>query len=172
LDPAEPYVVFRLSAWEALHDFGQRHLSHGQIASLVLALRQHARPVVTAESRMPEDLLPFASRVPVEHSLDLLAFAALYVGEGGSMAAEAACLGTPAIFMSPVRCGYIRLLQRRYGVIEQTTDAERIQRRAVEWLTDPEAQRDFQRGHRSLLSDCDVPLDFALQTVDEYALKD
>ncbi len=101
-DPAEPYVVLRLSAWKALHDIGYRGVSEEDALALVKRLSKHARVIVSRPGGLPASLHRYSHPVPAEKVLHLLAFARLYLGEGGSMAAEAACLGTPAIWMSPL----------------------------------------------------------------------
>ena len=100
----------------------------------------------------------------------LLAFASLYIGEGGSMAAEAACLGTPVIWVSPIKCGYLNVLTERYGLVEQTTDLARARERAEAWLRQPTLRERAAEGRRRLLADSEDPLEFMVHVVDEYAL--
>jgi predicted glycosyltransferase len=170
LGPEEPYVVLRLSAWQALHDIGYHGLSDEQVVDLIEGLEQHARVIVTSEREMSPLLRPYANPLPMDKGLHLLAFAELYIGEGASMAAEAACLGTPAIWVSPLRWGFINLL-KEYGLVEQTTDLREVKNLALRWLADPAMRERAKRGRQRLLEDSEDPLDLMLQLVDECALR-
>ncbi len=169
VEPTEPYVVLRLSEWTALHDIGHRGMSDGQALALARALSRHARVLASRPAGLSAALAPYGHSVPADRNLDLLAFARLYVGEGGSMAAEAACLGTPAVWVSTLNCGYLNVLARNYGLLEQVGDLEHAQRRAERWLTDPAMRERARRAHRQLLEDSEDGLQFMLDVVDRYA---
>ena len=167
LDPEQPYAFLRLSAWQAMHDLGHKGLKAAGVLSLIESLRPHARAVVSTEGPMPEALAPYANPVPVGHVLHVLAFAGVYVGEGGSMAAEAACVGTPAVWVSPLRCGFLNMLRVRYGLIVQTTDLGEATGAAVEFLGSGERRASVRNAHAQMLADMGDPLDQMLETIDE-----
>lgn len=169
VEPDEPYVVLRLSEWTALHDIGHRGMSDEQALEVARALGPHARVVASRPAGLSPALAPYAHNVPADRNLDLLAFARLYVGEGGSMAAEAACLGTPSVWVSTLRCGYLSVLERPYGLLEQVRDPAQAGVRAERWLTDPALRERAVRGHRRLLEDSEDGLAFMLGVVDRYA---
>lgn len=170
-DPAEPYVVLRLSRWRALHDFGHRGISERDAFELAEKLSRHGRVIVSRSGGLPALLRSYGHVIPPDRMLDLLAFARLYVGEGGSMAAEAACLGTPAIWISPLKCGYLNVLARRYGLVEHITDLEDVHRRAQRWMTDPAMQQRARRARARLLAESENPVEFMVRMVDRYALR-
>lgn len=169
-DPEEPYVVFRLNDWRAVHDIGRRGASERAALELVRALSEHATVIASRRGGLPPSFKPYVHPVPPDRVLDLLAFARLYIGEGGSMAAEAACLGTPAIWISSIRCGYLNVLTRRYGLVEQISDMEEVRARAIRHLTEPSMREAAQRAHRRLLADSEDPLEFMVEVVDRFAL--
>jgi predicted glycosyltransferase len=109
--------------------------------------------------------------VPPDRNLDLLAFARLYVGEGATMAAEAACLGTPAIWVSTLQWGYVSILAKEYGLLEQASDSAQARVRAERWLRDPAMQQKARRAYQRLLTDSEDGLGFMLDVVDRYALR-
>jgi len=169
IEPEEPYCVVRLSAWEALHDRGHEGMSENALAELVEMLSRYGRVVASAESNMPDALRPYANPVPMELGLDLLACADLYVGEGATMAAEAACLGTPAIWVSPLRWGYINVLAERYGLVKQVTDVRETAAVAGDWLSDARTPDRVAEAHGRLLADSEDPLAFGLELLDRCA---
>ena len=168
IEPEDPFVVLRLSGWKALHDLGRKRFQDNELLELIEAMEGHARVIVSHEGRPSPALERWQISLPVGEALNLLALARLYVGEGGSMAAEAACLGTPAIWISSVRSGYLNILTRQYGLVEQLTDPAAIRRSAVRRLQDADLIRQTEESHRRLLADSEDPLEFMLDVVDRY----
>ncbi len=101
VDPAQPYVVLRTVAWSAAHDVGLYGAGRSALACAVERLSAHGRVLISSEDPLPEDLVAYRNPVSADRMHDLLAYARLYVGEGGTMAAESAVLGTPAVFCNP-----------------------------------------------------------------------
>ena len=79
--------------------------------------------------RSPE-LEPNRLKIPVSHIHHVLAFARMLVGESATMAAEAAVLGVPAVYISPYGRGFTDDLER-YGLVRNFTE----QRFAEDWLS-------------------------------------
>ncbi len=166
LDPAEPPIVVRLKAWRALHDSGVRGPEESEVRNLLRALCRHARPVISSERPLPPGLRRWQN--PLAHGalLHLLAAARLYVGEGSCMAAEAACLGTPAIFVSPSsRRGYLDALESRYGIVRTVRTMREGAELAEAWLADPQLAEHALAARRRLLQQCPDPLDFAVNII-------
>ena len=74
-------------------------------------LEKYGRVLITSESKLPAEFEPYRVKVAPEKMHDLLYYAALYVGEGGTMASESAVLGTKAIHISTTGkyCGVFEL---------------------------------------------------------------
>lgn len=116
LDPDERFVVLRLLEWKAAHDIGDSGFSN--VERVVDALEATGvRVFITAEGDVPEAVehchLPVSPQA-VHH---LLAYADLFIGESATMAAESAVLGTPAMYVSTIRLGYISEMEDRYGLV-------------------------------------------------------
>lgn len=114
----ERFAVVRFVSWEASHDRREVALSVSQKTALVDRLSRHCRVVISSEGELPETLEPLKLTGPLERIHHLLAHATLYVGESATMAAEAAVLGTPAVYTASSSRGYIDDLQARYGLVE------------------------------------------------------
>jgi len=168
VDPDQPYVVLRLKAWRALHDWGARGPANREIERLVEALRLHSRPIISAERALPVELQGYLNPLPVDAVHDLLAFARLYVGEGSCMAAEAACLGTPAIFLSPAsRRGYLDALEQRYGHVTTVQTVSQAVEHAREWLT-PGMKEKALAARDRLVRECEDPAEFTMRVIRRY----
>jgi len=171
IDPYEPYIVLRAVSWQAVHDRGVTRPSQDVLQDAVHRLSRFGRVIVTSESPLPPSMADFHNPVPVEHMHDLLAFASCYVGEGGSMASEAAALGTPAVFCNPLRagCGCILHLERTYGLV-RTVDALPDGLAVAErWLADPDLAATWRERRQRLLADGVDVNAFMLRTLEEVA---
>jgi len=170
VQPDEPYTVLRLKAWHAIHDLGVAGYGPDDMLRLVRRVAEHARPVISAEGDVPDEVAAYLNPVPVRDVLHLLAFARLYVGEGSSMAAEAACLGTPAVYLSPEsRRGYLDEMERRYGHVTTVhTVADAIERSCA-WLADPAVEQRAAEARARLLAECDDPVEFMLDLIRQHA---
>lgn len=115
LSPDEPYVVLRLAVWDASHDFGEEGLSDPE--ETVERLEATGARVVVIDEAGDRGLGDREVRVEPHKIHDLLAYADLFVGEGATMAAESAVLGTPAVYANTLRMGYTDEIEARYGLL-------------------------------------------------------
>lgn len=117
VEPDEPYFVVRFVSWESVHDFGESGFSLQGKRSLIEMLKKRGRVFITSESRLPSEFEPYRCPVPVSHIHHLLAFSQLLIGESSTMASEAACLGTHAVFVSKSGRGVNIEQEQRYGIV-------------------------------------------------------
>ena len=82
-----------------------------------------------------------------------MAFCKLYVGEGGSMAAEAAILGTPAVYCNPLRCGYLLALERKYGLVHNADTWANGLKICEDLLGDPDLDQRWAENRQRLLDE-------------------
>ena len=132
----DAFIVVRFVSWDANHDVGQHGIRNK--VGLVKALEQYGRVLITSEGALPPELQPYQIRVSPEKLHDLLYYATLYVGEGGTTASEAATLGTHAIHISTTAkyCGIFCDLNR-YGLLWTSESDEETIQKAIELLQDP-----------------------------------
>lgn len=124
LKPDEPYAIVRLVSWKAVHDRGHRGLMPDRVQQVCRGLSKHCRVFVSSESFIPDELRSLQFPLPPDCLHAALAGASLYVGEGATMAAEAAMLGVPSCYVSSIDLGYINA-QAAHGLIRhyRTADA-------------------------------------------------
>lgn len=118
IDPDEPLILLRLVSWDAAHDLGHPGASTHLVEDAISRLSRFGRVLLSTESGPTSPTLE-RHRCPVLAS-DLhhvLSHASLVIGEGGTTVAEAAVLGTPAIFTSSLRTGYLDELESRWGLV-------------------------------------------------------
>ncbi|MBN1479889.1 DUF354 domain-containing protein [candidate division KSB1 bacterium] len=102
----EKYVLLRFVAWQAFHDVGLHGMPVELKKLLIREIEKNRRVFISSESELPADLTYYQLNVPPERIHDVLYYADAYIGEGGTMASEAVCLGTPAVYVNALRLGY------------------------------------------------------------------
>jgi predicted glycosyltransferase len=145
----EDFAVVRFVSWEASHDLGDTGFSDH--VGFVQRLSAKIRVVITAERGVPPSLTHLVTPIRPERIHSLLAEATLYVGEGATMAAEAAVLGTPAIFVHTARLGYMQELEDRYSLLWNTPEQERAEHLIDELLADRSATSALFSERRSAM---------------------
>lgn len=168
IEPERPYCLVRLVSWQAVHDIGQHGFNAAKMLGFLQALERHARPLVTSEKALPPELAKYQLRVPPQQIHHVMAFARLCVGEGGTMATEAAALGTPAVLVNTLAAGVFDEF-KRHGLLEQTTDTEEALRLCLAVLEDPGSKaRAQQRRDAYLAGRVDVTA-LIVDTLEQYA---
>lgn len=117
LDPAKPYSLLRFVAWESIHDGGESGFSLAGKRKAVETLSRLGPVYISSEKPLPEEFEPYRLHLPVEDIHHALAHATLAVGESSTMASEAACLGTHAVFVSKSGRGVNQEQEKRYGLV-------------------------------------------------------
>lgn len=156
VDSDTPTVLFRLGDWSSSHDVGVNGIDDP--VELVERLEAFgAEVLLSAEGDLPPKLESRSFSLSAERFHDLLAAIDLYVGEGGTTAAECAALGTPAVYVSDLRLGYLDELETEYGLVENCADEDRTQtafEAARRFLEKPDVE--FERRREHMLADkCD-----------------
>ena len=97
----EPYSLVRVVSWEASHDVGYKGISKEELSKLIKILEEHGRVLLSSEAidRSFED---YEIKVHPAKIHTLMNHSSLYIGEGATMATEAAVLGKPSIYISPL----------------------------------------------------------------------
>ena len=141
LGPGERYSVVRFVSWQASHDRGETGLSPDMKERAVAALGRHGRVFVSTEGPPPARFAHLVLRVPPHRVHDVLAQASVYLGEGATMATEAALLGTPSVYVSSLvgTMGNFEML-REQGLVLSFRDGAAALSRAEELLTDAGAK--------------------------------
>lgn len=149
----EPFVIVRFIAWQAFHDVGLTHMNLHERLQLIRMISKKKRVFISTESLLPADLESYRFPLPAGRLHDALAFADLYVGEGSTMASEAAVLGTPAVLINSRRMGYC-LEEEKQGLIFMFDSlSENALEKIAELLDLPNVKTAFQVKHKLFMRD-------------------
>ncbi|ADJ13727.1 DUF354 domain-containing protein [Halalkalicoccus jeotgali] len=154
LEEDDRYVVLRLVSWEASHDAGAGGIDDvGDVVDRLEATG--ATVLITAEGDLPARVRDRQVDIEPHRMHDLLAGATLFVGEGATMAAESAVLGTPAVYVNTLRMGYTDELEARYGLLYNCQGAfrHRMAIQTAESILSGEEGRDWADARARLLEE-------------------
>jgi hypothetical protein len=171
LEPGEPFIVVRLVNWKSIHDIGDYGIKN--LREVINTLAKYGHVIVSSEKPLPPDLQARTLRGPRQNMLHLQAFARLFFGESATMASECVMLGTPAIFLSTSRRGYIDEQKARYDMVYSFNDPETGQAQALakarELLEDPTTPARWQAKREQMLAELIDVSAFITDIVLKYA---
>lgn len=157
VEPDEPYVLVRFNALDALHDTDLEGFRPEQRRDLIERLSEDATVFVSDEGG-EMDLRDLPARSYDLHPAlihDAMAEASLLVADTGTMATEAALLGTPAFRYRGTddhEYGEFQELERA-GLAEQFDSYDAVRDRSLEVLDDDDVNARWQRKRREYTAD-------------------
>lgn len=173
INPDKKYAVLRFIGWDAYHDTGKEGLTKNQKKEMIDSLSDFANIYITSEHPLPTEL--DNHRVPVEsHQIHhLLSFADLYAGDSGTMATEAAVLGTPAVRYRPFRkdndLGNFIELEEKYGLLYSTSNPKDLIRKSEQILSDKTLRQSWREKRSNLMNDKIDVTNLILDTLERVA---
>jgi predicted glycosyltransferase len=103
----ENYAILRLVSWNASHDIDQKGLSPVLLEKIINVLEQKKVTVyISSEGVVSDYLKDKLIKIKPHEMHSYLANAKIFIGEGATMAMEAAVLGTPAIYINTIKRSY------------------------------------------------------------------
>ena len=155
LKEGERFIIMRFVAWDASHDAGHKGISMEMRRRFVSELEKYGRVLITSESELPAEFEPYRVKVASEKMHDLLYYAATYVGEGGTMATEAAVLGIPSVYISSLvgTMGNFEELETKYDLIQSFRKPADALKATHNILSDENSKTVWQKRREILLSE-------------------
>ncbi len=147
------YLVLRTSAWNTLHDVGERGIEAQLDAFVERALGFGPVVIVPEGGRLPARWEHLRLRVAPHRFHDVLAFAKLVATEGASTASEAACLGVPAVYVNTTRRGYLDDQAHRYGLVYDFREPQSALDRTLSLLREPPDPQGLAAARRRLIDE-------------------
>ena len=130
----DKFFILRFVSWQAAHDIGQKGSSIELKRKLIDLCSKHGKVFITSEAKIDAEFEEYSIAIPPEKMHDALYFATMYIGEGGSMATEAAILGTPSILVNSLSAGVFDELENRYRMLLTFSPSEEEKIIKPEWL--------------------------------------
>jgi len=155
LKAADRYVVMRFVSWSAIHDFGQKESFNLKlIKRAVNVFKKYARVFLTSEIPLPPELEKHRINIPIHRIHDVLYYASVFLGDSGTMATEAALLGTPAVRYTPFSAsselGNFVELEKKYQMVWSLQDPQQVLDKALS-LIDTKSLGDYEFKRERML---------------------
>ena len=155
LGEKEPFIILRFVAWKATHDIGQHGFDLGFKIKLIDRLSRFGRVLISSESPLPPALESYRFHLPPHRIHHALYYARLFMGDGATMATEAALLGTPSVRSSSMalNMGNFIELMNDYKLVLSYQDPEAALLSALQLLKDDHSKFTWKQRRESLLAD-------------------
>lgn len=147
-----PFAILRFIGWNATHDIGKSGFSSKFKNEIINHLSSKMKVFLSSEKKSNDEFSAYYINIPPEHMHDALSFATLYVGEGTTMAAEAAVLGTPSFYVSNVRGQNCEDLEK-YGLAFNFRNSDGVIKKIDEVLGLPNVKQEWQLRKERVLSE-------------------
>jgi predicted glycosyltransferase len=169
IEPSEKFCIIRMVGWGACHDVGQYGIAQHKQVELIKEISKYARPYITSEGQLPDELEEYKLKIPVHQFHHVLAFSSLCITEGATVASEAAVLGVPVIYVNSLKVGYVDMLEAEYGIIKQSLDMDEIIRLSVESLRDDKVIEQCRAARARFLADKIDMTEYIVKILEEIA---
>ncbi|WP_048051012.1 DUF354 domain-containing protein [Methanosarcina soligelidi] len=134
----EGYIILRLSALASHHDIGARGFTFSaeeELIDFIRELEKYGRVIISSETKQWKTISDYELIFKPGDLHDLLYYSKICIGEGATMASEAAILGVPAIYVSNTHRGYLDELET-YGLAFTIQNREEALEKAKSLLSD------------------------------------
>jgi hypothetical protein len=167
----EKVIVVRFVAWEGSHDIGHHGINNKM--NLLTQLETYGRVIIVSEGDVPSEFTKYKFDIKPENAHDLLHSAILYIGEGATMAVEAAILGTPAIYISSLahNLGYIDELEEKYDLLYSFEDSEKAIDKALNLLERSDLKDEWKIKSQKMIEDKDDVTEFVVNLIENTGKK-
>ncbi len=153
---SQPYVLIRFVSWNASHDFGHSGLNHITKIKLIEILETNYHIFISSETTLPPEFEKYRIKIPVDRMHDAMAFAALFVGEGATMASECAMMGTAAIYVNSLNAGTL-MQQESLGLLYGFRNSDGVLEKINELLKMKNLEKIFADRRETMLKTVDNP---------------
>lgn len=167
LDTHEEYVILRFVAWNASHDVGQGGLSYREKIELIRRLAPQYRIFISSEGPLPREIEKYKFWFPPYEMHDALYNTRMFIGEGTTMAMEAAILGTQSVYINSLQYWNVDEMQK-YGLLYNLSNVENRINKILDILSTSDLKNQMIERRQKLLSEKADLTEFLYQFINNY----
>lgn len=166
----DKFFILRFVSWQAAHDIGKKGSSLELKRKLIDVCSKYGKVFITSEAKIDAEFQKYSIAIPPEKMHDALYFATMYIGEGGSMATEAAILGTPAILVNSLTAGVFDELENQYRMLLTfcPSDEDKIIKTAQNLLNNENLKHEWLEKKDRFINDKIDLTEYMLETILRY----
>lgn len=162
------YIILRLSALSSHHDInatGLNFKTEEELREYVNRLKKYGRVVISSETAQWQTIKEHQLKIDPKDLHDLISFSSLCIGEGATMASEAAILGVPSIYVSNTQRGYLNELEEKYELAYTISDSKVALDKAISLLKKVELKEEWQLKRKKMLKEKVDVVDFIVDMI-------
>jgi predicted glycosyltransferase len=175
LSEKDRFILMRISSLDAFHDIGAKGLSFNsseELREFIQKLEVYGRVFLTSEIELSDEFDKYELKIPVNELQNCIYYSTMYIGDGASMAAEAAILGVPSIYVTNTRrWGFTNDLEKSYGLLYTFSNREQALEKAMELLEDEKLREKWQKKRDKMLSEKIDAAKFLIEFIERYERK-
>jgi predicted glycosyltransferase len=163
------YIILRLSALSSHHDInatGLNFKTEEELREYINQLKKYGRVVISSETIQWQTIKDHQLRIDPKDLHDLISFSSLCIGEGATMASEAAILGVPSIYVSNTQRGYLNELEEKYGLVYTISDSKLALDKAISLLKKDELRKEWQSKRTKMLEEKIDVVEFIVNVIE------
>lgn len=164
----EGYIILRLSALASHHDIGARGFtfsSEEELVSFIRQLERYGRVIISSETKQWGTISDYELKFNPGDLHDILYYSKMCIGEGATMASEAAILGVPAIYVSNTHRGYLDELET-YGLAFTIQNRKEALEKAISLLEDNSLIHNSKEKREKLLNEKIDVVEFMINEIE------
>lgn len=168
----DEYIILRLSALAAHHDLNAKGMNFEtelELQEYVNQLEKYGKVIISSETTQWQIIKERQLKSDPKDLHDLISLSSLCIGEGATMASEAAILGVPSIYVSSTQRGYLNELERKYELVYTVQKREEGLKKAAEILENKAYRNEWLLKREKMLKEKIDIVDFMVRTVETYA---
>lgn len=165
------YIILRLSALSSHHDIGASGFSfktEEDLKEYIMTLEKYGRVIISSEVAPWKTIEDYQLKFEPSELHDILFHSKLCIGEGATMASEAAILGVPSIYVSNTRRGYLDELEEKYGLAFTISDGKIGLDKAVSLLKKNELREEWQSKRTKMLEEKVDVIGFMVEAIENW----
>lgn len=166
------YILLRLSALASNHDLhatGFGFKTEDELKEFVHEIEKYGQIIIFSEISHWQVIREYQIEIDSRDLHDLIYFSKLYIGEGASMASEAAILGVPSIYVSNTERGYLNELEQKYGLVYNIIERDNALKKAIEILKNKKTREEWNYKKDIMLREKIDVVNFMVDAIEQYA---
>jgi len=160
----DKFIIIRLVSWNAHHDKNEWGIDNEFLKNLIIICENNKiKLLISSERKLENCFLKHLINIPPSIIHSLLYFAEMYIGEGATMAAEAALIGTPSVYINTLNVSYCKELADEYNLIYNYRNTEGVIKIIENLLSNNHLKEEHKKRLKKLLLDKIDPVDYFIK---------
>ena len=162
------FILFRYISWGASHDIGQSGISDEVKKELIELYESKGYTIlISSEGKLQPIFEPYQIKIAPEKIHSVLQAADFFIGESGTMATEAATLGTPSVFVNSLNAGVFED-EVKHGVLYSYRNTKGLIDKITELLKNKELKIQHELAKNNLQKNKIDPTAFLVWFLENY----